>query len=216
MIALSAPVLAALQSRAVAEAWLVSLHFEAGPIRLTTWETDLQTVGSTDPLDDGSIEAALIPWTALGSTLGIGQVKSSEDAGPDAVTLSLPLQSGMLAATLGSVESYRGRRARIWLQIIDAETLQPIGAPVRMYTGEMQPVKVDRSGGSAGPVTGRIEMQLTRAGMSSIRRQDGLRLTHEQHRLRYPGDMGLQYLGDLVRSDTTWLSVAFQRSWSGA
>lgn len=200
MITMDAAALAALQSRAVGEAWLVSLDFAQGMQRVTTWDVDLVTGGAT--------------WTALGSTLGISQIKGSEDAGPDQVTLSMPLQVGMMSLVLGNVESYRGRRARVYLQVMDAETLQPIGSPLLMYVGEMQPVKIDRDGAGAGggPVTGRIEMQTTRAGMSNIRRQDGLRITHEQQQSRYPGDLGLQYLPDLIKSDATWLSVRFQRT----
>lgn len=202
MISVTTAQLSALKGRAVGEAWLVSLDFAGGMQRVTTWAQDIVSGGQT--------------WTALGSTLGISQIKGSEDAGPDQVTLSLPLQVGMLSLVLGNVESYRGRRARIYYQIMDAETLQPIGDPLQMYVGEMQPVKVDRDGAGAGggPVTGRIEMQLTRAGMSSARRADGLRVTHAQQQALYPGDMGLQYLGDLVASDAKWLSAAFQRAWS--
>lgn len=202
MIAVDSAALAALQSRAVGEAWLVSLDFAGGMQRVTTWATDLTAGGQT--------------WQALGSTLGISQIKGSEDAGPEQVTLSLPMQAGMMSLVLGNVESYRGRRARIYLQVMDAETLQPIGSPILMYVGEMQPVKIDRSGAGAGggPVTGRIEMPITRAGMANIRRQDGLRITHEQQLARYPGDMGLQYLQDLIKSDAQWLSAAFQRAWT--
>lgn len=194
-----------LYSPAYAEAYLVDLYFAAGTYRLTTWAVDLLR-----PSPEGPPET----YTALGSQLGISQITASEDAGPGQVTLSIPLAPGMLAATLGNVESYRGRRARIRYQVIHPDTLQPVGAPIPLYVGEMQPVKVPRTSpaGLGGPVGGRIEMQLTRAGTSNARRQDGARLTDAQQQQRHPGDRGLEYVQALVRGETPWLTVAFQRS----
>lgn len=194
-----------LYSPAYAEAYLVDLYFAAGTYRLTTWSVDLLR-----PSPEGQPET----YTALGSQLGISQITASEDAGPGQVTLSIPLAPGMLAATLGNVESYRGRRARIRYQVVHPETLQPVGAPIPLYVGEMQPVKVPRTSptGLGGPVGGRIEMQLTRAGTSNARRQDGARLTDAQQQQRHPGDRGLEYVQALVRGETPWLTVAFQRS----
>ena len=194
-----------LYSPAYAEAYLVDLYFADGTYRLTTWAIDL-----TRPSPEGLDKT----YTALGSQLGISQITASEDAGPGQVTLSIPLAPGMLAATLGNVESYRGRRARIRYQVMHPETLQPVGAPIPLYVGEMQPVKVPRTSpsGLGGPVGGRIEMQLIRAGTSNARRQDGARLTDAQQQQRYPGDRGLEYVQALVRGETPWLTVAFQRS----
>lgn len=205
MIAVDAPALAALQSAAYGEAWLVDLYFAAGTYRLTTWPVDL---------DRPTPEGPTATYTGLGQQLAIGTITATEDAGPGQVSLSMPLAPGMLPATLGNVESYRGRRARIRYQVLDAQTLQPLGAPIPIYVGEMQPVKVPRTSpsGIGGAVGGRIEMQLVRAGTSAARRRDGSRLTHAQQQQRHPGDMGLQYVAELVRGETPWLTVAFQRS----
>ena len=213
MITIGSGALAALTSRSVAEAWLVELWFSVAPpgmvgpvlpggypVRITTWPTDVTTAGAD--------------WRGLGPQLGISQVQSTEDAGPGQVTLSLPLVPGMLAAVLGNVETYRGRRARIMYQVIDADTLQPIDDPIPVYVGEMQPVSVQRDspGAGGGAVRGRIEMRLTRAGTTNTRREDGLRMTHQQQQARYPGDRGLEYVASLVRGDAVWVSAAFLRS----
>lgn len=197
--------LAILESPAVGEAWLVDLYFSEGTYRLTNWPVSLER-----PTPEGQTAT----YTALGPQLAIGAIAASEDAGPAAVALSLPLAPGMLAATLGNVEAYRGRRARIRYQVMHPETLQPVGAPIALYVGEMQPVKVTRTSpsGVGGSVGGRVEMQLTRAGTSAARRRDGSRLTHAQQMQRHPGDMGLQYIAELVRGETPWLTVAFQQA----
>jgi len=196
---------AILSSPADGEAWLVDLYFTGGTYRLTNWPVDL-----TRPTPEGG--SAL--YTALGPQLAIGAITATEDAGPGQVSLSIPLAPGMVPATLGNVESYRGKRARIRYQVMDPQTLQPVGAPVQVYVGEMQPVKVPRTSPSTlgGAVGGRIEMQLTRAGTSNARRRDGARLTDAQQQQRHPGDLGLQYVADLVRGETPWLTAAFQRS----
>lgn len=211
MITIGSNALSALQSPAVAEAWLVELWFSAippgmvgpvqsggYPVRVTNWPHDIDTAGVT--------------WAGLGPQLGISSVQATEDAGPGQVTLSMPLVQGMLAATLGNVETYRGRRARVLYQVMDADTLQPLDDPIPLYVGEMQPVRVTRDSSGGGSVRGRIEMRLVRAGTSNTRRDDGLRMTHQQQQQRYPGDMGLEYVASLVRGDAVWLSVAFQRS----
>lgn len=205
MLEISPAALAVMQSPAYGEAYLVDLYFAAGTYRLTTWAVDLLR-----PSPEGPPET----YTALGSQFAIGQITASEDAGPGQVTLSIPLAPGMLAATLGNVESYRGRRARIRYQVMHPETLQPVGAPIPLYVGEMQPVKVPRTSpsGLGGPVGGRIEMQLTRAGTSNARRQDGARLTNAQQQQRHPGDRGLEYVAELVRGETPWMTKAFQAS----
>lgn len=194
-----------LASPAAGEAYLIDLYFADGTYRLTTWTVDLARL---------TPEGVTATYTALGPQLAISQISASEDAGPGQVTLSIPLAPGMVSATLGSVESYRGRRARIRYQVMHPETLQPIGAPVPLYVGEMQPVKVPRTSPSSvgGSVGGRIEMQLTRAGTSNARRKDGARLTDAQQQQRHPGDRGLEYVQALVRGETPWLTVAFQRS----
>lgn len=205
MIAIDTAAADILASPAVGEAWLVDLYFSGGTYRLTNWPTNLER-----PTPEGLTAT----YTALGPQLAIGAIAASEDAGPAHVALSMPLAPGMLPATLGNVESYRGRRARIRYQVMHPDTLQPVGAPIALYVGEMQPVKVPRTSpsGIGGSVGGRIEMQIIRAGTASARRNDGARLTDAQQQQRYPGDKGLEYVAALVKSDTPWLTAAFQRS----
>lgn len=205
MISIDPAASAILESSATAEAWLVDLYFSDGTYRLTNWPIDMSR-----PTPEGAVGT----YTGLGQQLAIGAITATEDAGPGQVGLSIPLAPGMLAATLGNVESYRGRRARIRYQVIDPQTLQPVGDPVPVYVGEMQPVKVSRTSpsGIGGAVGGRIEMQLTRSGTATARRNDGGRLTDQQQQQRHPGDKGLEYVAALVKGETLWLTVAFQRS----
>jgi hypothetical protein len=118
----------------------------------------------------------------------------------------------MLAAVLGSASTYRGRAARLSLQLFD-EAFAPVGSPVPRWSGYMEPVKVTRraatpdDGGGGG---GRIELPCNRAGMARARNYQGLRHTNAQQLVRYPGDRGLEYMQALIEAPALWLSKQFQ------
>lgn len=179
-------------------AWLVELQFSSGTIRYTTAPRDI-TVGADT-------------FIGLGPFAEVSAVTESESAGADKLTLSFTVDTSLLAATLGNVEGYRGKPARLWLQLFD-EAFQPAGAPVQRWGGVMDRVQVtrQRSDLEGGPSTGRIELQCSRFGMARARNAEGLRLSHAQQQLRFPGDNGLQYVQTLVEQPTLWLSKRFQQ-----
>ena len=190
---------AQLASRVRGAQWLVDLEFTGGTIRLTTNPLDIAYGGNT--------------YKGLSTLLQVSSVSESEDAAAEKVTLSIPVvNQAMLAATLGNVESYRGRRVRLYLQLID-ESFQPITGAVReRWRGYMEPVRITRkrSDPTGGESSGRIELPCSRAGMARARNYTGLRLTDAQHRQRYPGDRGLEYMQELIEKPTQWLSKRFQ------
>ena len=73
----------------------------------------------------------------------------------------------------------------------------------------MNPAKVTR-GGAGGENNGRVEIPCSRYGMARARNYQGLRHTHAQQQLRFPGDVGLQYMQDLIEKPALWLSKRFQ------
>lgn len=183
--------------------WLVMLDFSPTPAYLTTAAVNV-TVGEG--------EEAIV-YTGVGAQLAVSSVSESEDAGAERITLSVPVvDATMLAAVLGPASTYRGRRVRLSLQLFD-ENLAPVGAPVPRWAGYMEPVRVSRKAGTpeeGAAGSGRIEMPCQRAGMARARNYQGLRHTHAQQLLRYPGDMGLQYMQALIESPALWLSKRFQ------
>ena len=189
---------AQLASSTVGDAWLVELDFTAGTQRLTSWTSAITYGGYT--------------YTPLGHLLGISEIKESEDPSPEQVTLSIPVaNAAWVALAMGSVESYRGKRARLYLMTIDG-TYQPVGAPALRFTGTMGPVRItrdkpDEMGGSRG---GKIEMPISRLGMAQARTDIGLRRTHQQQQGLYPGDLGLSMTVTLLNQPRTWLSIGFQ------
>jgi hypothetical protein len=178
--------------------WLVELDFSSGLIRATTAPVDVTAAGNT--------------YTGLGAFLGVGAVRESEDSAAERITISLPVvNSAMLAATMGPAATYRGRAARLYLQLFD-EQFQPVGPRVARWSGYMEPVRITRTPASVGngAGSGTIELPCQRAGMARARNYQGLRITHSQQLARYPGDMGLQYLQTLIEQPALWLSKRFQ------
>lgn len=178
--------------------WLVELDFSTGMIRATTAPVDVTASGNT--------------YTGLGSFLSVGAVRESEDSAAERITISIPVvNTAMLAATMGLASTYRGRAARLYLQLFD-EQFQPVGPRVARWSGYMEPVRITRSAASlgSGSGSGTIELPCQRAGMARARNYQGLRITHAQQLARYPGDLGLQYMQGLIEQPALWLSKRFQ------
>lgn len=199
MLAMDSAQLSLLASDAVGVVYLVQLDFDAGTFYFTTFNSPLVISGIT--------------YTATGALGSVGDIKESQETDSQTLTLSLSIaDQALLAASLGSVEGYRGRQARIYLQLLDAQ-YRPVGVPKLRFAGEMEPVKVqrDQQPDEGGPVGGRIELPISRAGMSRARNADGLRLTHEQQQVEFPGDRGLEYVRSLIERPAQWLSKRFQQ-----
>ena len=179
-------------------AWLVELFFTSGTIRYTTAPLSL-TIG-------GNV------YSGLGTFAQVSNLSESENATADQITLGFTVETSLLALTLGNVENYRGKAAKLYLQLFD-EAFQPAGAPVLRWSGVMDKVQVSRTSSdpSGGSSSGRIEMQCSRAGMARARNADGLRLSHVQQLQRFPGDNGLQYVQTLIEQPSLWLSKRFQK-----
>lgn len=185
-----------LSSGEYAPIWMVELDFSSGTFYACTWN-DTITYGGHDYLG----------W---GNLLVVSSLKEKMGVALDDVELRIPCFTETIALTLGGVEGYRGRPARLYLALID-KTFQMVGAPKLRFTGEMQPVKIQREPSSEGSSRGSVTMSLTRAGMGRSRRVEGSRLTDAQQRTKYPGDTGLRYLRSLINNPTLWLSKEFQK-----
>ena len=110
--------------------WLAELDFTTGTLYHTTWPDDVIASGHT--------------YGGTGGNVTLDTLMESESGNTDKLTISISVVSqAMLAATIGNLDTYRGRRIRLYLQLLD-ETFQPVGAAVHRWTGRMQPVQVSR------------------------------------------------------------------------
>ena len=179
-------------------AWLVEMDFAGGTFRYTTAGQPVTVAGNV--------------YTALGTLAEVANLVESANSSAERLTFSLSItSSAQLGASMGDPATYRGRAARLYLQLFD-EAFQPAGAPVLRWSGYMDKVQISRkpSPKTGGAASGRIEMVCSRAGMARARNQEGLRLTDAQQQVRYPGDTGLRYVRKLVEQPTLWLSKKFQ------
>jgi hypothetical protein len=148
-------------------------------------------------------------YTGLGNLLTISPMRESESLSMEKLTLRLSLvDTAMLAYSIGPATEYRNRAVRIYLQLL-GETWAPVQNPILRWSGVMDTVKIERKPSQTGLGTGSIEMLCMRAGLSRFRNSTGLRMSHEQQQLDYPGDMGLEYTESLVKTPPVWLSKKF-------
>lgn len=198
MLAMDSAQLALLAADAVGVIFLAELDFSSGIYCFSTHNVTLTIEGKT--------------YTATGDLATVGDIKESQETDSQTLVLGLSIANqALLAAALGNVEGYRGRQARIYLQLLDAQ-YRPVGSPKLRFAGEMEPVKVSRESQpeEGGPVGGRIELPISRSGMSRARNAEGLRLTDEQQKAEFPGDRGLEYVRPLIERPAQWLSKRFQ------
>lgn len=176
--------------------WLIQLELTTGTMYVTTWPHDLTISGQT--------------YTAI--HIDVADVSESENGAADKVTLSIAIVSqAMLALALGSLDTYRGRKVKLYVQFVD-DTFQPAGAAVHYWTGRMEPARVVPEERDEGGIGGRIDIPCNRAGVSRARGTDGLRISDAQHQAVYSGDKGYEYITTLVEKPATWLTIPFLKS----
>lgn len=177
----------------------VDMDFVGGVQRWCTWTSPVTSGGNVyQPIANG--------------LYSISPISESEDGKPDRLTLGFSIvNSAMLAACVGDATVYRGRSVTVSLQLLDSGGV-PAGAPIVRWYGYMADTSIEReTGGLMDYGKGRVNVHCYRAGMAEIRDYEGERLTDAQQQERFPGDLGLQYMADLIQNPVPWLSVKFQQ-----
>lgn len=183
----------AASSAAVGVLCLVELQFTGGTIRVTNWPVDVTALTYT--------------WTGIGAVAEIGELKESEDGNYQKLTVGLSqVKSAYLALALGSVETYQGRVAKIWIATVDASTLQITGTPILRFAGYMDQVHISRDDD-----VGKIALDLQTGAYDIRSNPAALRMNDAQHRVRKPGETGFRYIQDLIGKPQQWLSKRFQQ-----
>jgi len=180
--------------------WLIEMQFTTGTVRRTTAPIDVVALGNT--------------WAGTGGALEVGDMTESASGSTDKLQISLNIvDTAMIAASMGSVETYRGRPVLLYLQLLN-EAFVPVGTPKLRWRGYMEPVQIERSArppGEDGQSSGRIVLPCSRAGLARSRNATGLRLTYAQQVARYSDDLGLRYVRQLIEKPALWLSKRFQQ-----
>lgn len=205
-ITLDSDATAAVTSTARGAHYLIELYFATGLVSYTTHAVDI--TASVEDIDTGASVART--FTGFGNLVDVSALGESENSADEKISLGLSLvNTALLAACVGNVANYRGRRVRIYLQFI-GPTFQPAGAPELIWQGRMEPVSIDPKQAEGGGITGRISLPCRRAGMAMSRRSEGMRLSDAQHQATYPGDKGYEFLQTLHERPTPIVTKRFQ------
>lgn len=177
---------------AVGVLYLVELDFLGGTLYLTNWPTNV-TIGAQ-------------VYTGLGNLGGVGELKESEDGQTQKLELRLSqVSSTNLSLALGGVAGYQGRAVRVYVALTDTN-LAVTGSPVLRFSGWMNLVKVKRESDNAGVIT----LECMTGGYDVRRSPAALRMNDSQHQAVRPGELGFQYVADLIGKPQLWLSKRFQ------
>jgi hypothetical protein len=186
---------AQIATRVYGAQWLIELNFSTGTQRLTTAAIDVTSGGHT--------------WRSA-PQIAVQSVNETEAIDGQRVVLAAVLaDSDSLAVFLGDSSVYRARTMRLWLQVL-SDAFVPVGSPVSRGVWRMEPIRILRQRADDGRNTSRIELPCSRSGLARARLAVGLRSTHQQQQIAYPGDLGLQYRQSLIEKPALWLSRRFQ------
>lgn len=148
-------------------------------------------------------------WIGLGAIAGISDIEESDGLESKALNFTLnAADPSWLAISIGAVEEYRGRSAKLYFCPLD-ENYQLIGEPEICWRGVMDTVSVgiDKDGEET---KGQIALKCETSSYG-LKRQPALRMNHAIQTKRHPGDLGFQYQADLIANPQLWLSRKFQQ-----
>ena len=177
----SAALLNALRADDVEPIYLAELAFDSGTERLHTGL--------------GSISYGGDIYTGVGSFGQVGVVEEGANLSPYAVELTLSgIDQNIL--DLAQNEQYFMRQVTVYLGALDA-TGALIDAGL-LFLGYAMAMPIS-AGGEQDIVTLRCESEA-----ALLERSRDLRFTDAQLQSEYPGDLGLEYMAQLVNADPQW------------
>ncbi len=179
----------------------------AKPVTRTVYFVEFQFAEGTSRLStaNASFTWGGFEWSGVGTIGTIGAVEESEGLESRSLNFSInAAQPSWMALAIGDVESYRGRRAKMYMCPLN-ESFQMIDTPVLCWSGVMDMLSVNVNGES-GSITLKCE-----TSSYGLKRRPFLRLNAAQQKKTHPTDTGLDYLTELIANPGVWLSARFQR-----
>lgn len=161
---------------------LIELAFASGTVRVCNAGYNFSWNGHT--------------WLGAGRVLGISPVEEGADLQAYGVSMRLSgVPADMVAIALA--EHYQGRTAKIWAAPLTSNyTL--ISDPVLVFNGRMDVMPIKMEGGSA-TIDLSVESRLIDWERPRVRRYNDA-----DQQAVYPGDLGLQYVEQMVSKDLVW------------
>lgn len=185
MRTLTAPALAALQSRSVPLAILVEMALST-QLNLNTTSLDLVYSGTT-----------------YYGTKGLGSINAIQETPNEVRQLQFTL-SGVpsTAIALALTEQVQGKLVTVKLAVFDPANYTILDVRTR-WAGRLDVMAIDD-----GSATGTLTISAEHAGIDLMRPRNVLYTDLDQQRL-HPGDTGLQFMNDQVDQNIVWPAASF-------
>lgn len=180
----------ALEKVTVNLVYFVEFDFASGTVRVSNFNQNVTWNGSE--------------WLGVGSLGAISEITETDGVESSPLNFRLNIANpSLLALSVGPVEEYRGRDAKMYMCPMD-EQFRLIGTPEICWSGimDMMSVGVD---GDEGQIVLKCE-----TSAYGLKRRPSLRLNSAQQRKRYPTDTGLDFQNGTISSPAVWLSRRFQ------
>ena len=200
-----AAIIALLAKDVIHEALLLELQFVTGTIYLSN-----EIPPFTD-LRDGYV------WQGMGNLVGIGTVNGGVNVRAPVMEyqLGIPWElltvdergtngMGLIPGLIGDRANYVNRPARLWSQLFDDATPDAqgrpsqVGHPTAEHFGLMDKISISFSP-EAAILSLSVEGLMARKAAPTYGR-----LTHRDQLRRYPGDLGLRFVPEVMSTDPQW------------
>lgn len=136
-----------------------------------------------------------LSWVGVGDLGSIQAISEAPDLEAKGVALALSgIPSGLVSTALG--EHYQGRSLKIWFAPLDAND-QPIADPVLVFSGRMDNMQIEI--GETASIMVSAESRLADWDRARVRR-----FNHADQLTEYPGDMGFEFVEQMVEKEIVW------------
>lgn len=167
---------------------LVRLGFDSGDVLATNAPFDIDYDWDGDTSDE--------TFLGVGNLGQVRRLEESVDVQPYSIEILLSgVQTSLVSIAVG--ENYQGRDCRVWLAFLNQTTHAIIGAPLLMFRGRMDVMKLKLGATATIQVT--AHSRLADWDRPRIRRA-----TNEDQRERWPGDLGFEFGAETSEKELVW------------
>ncbi len=135
-------------------------------------------------------------WVGAGNLGSISPVGENSDLQAQGVTLSLAGIDPSLISTALS-EQYQGKGCQIWFAPLNPDNGQLIGTPIRIFNGRIDTMNIEVGDTATITLTGESKLV-------DFFRARTARFNNADQQQRYPADLGLQYVDQMVEKTIVW------------
>lgn len=180
---LTAATLAELSAKQVKIAMLVEIDFASGTLNLWSGIGDLSWDSKT--------------WIGTGSLLSIQSAAESSDLRANGAIITL---NGINPALISVALSLgrQGKAVNCWLGFLDPTTEAIIIDPAAFFKGRLDVMAIEE-GSESATIAVHAESRLI-----DLERSSNRRYTHEDHKIDYPDDLGLEHINGIQSWKGAW------------